>query len=94
MYGISWNIYDEFDNFVRRFEKTYSSIMTPLQVLEIKEEYEKLTVRERKLATLRFYTSCVSTYDVVGTSNFMCWFPLDVKTLKSLFFMNKVNKIK
>jgi len=85
IYGVCWNIYDSNEHLIRRFEKIYSVIMTPLQVLEVKCEYEKLSETEKPHIKVRFYMKCEATYDVVGTNSFMCWVPTDKNTLESLF---------
>jgi hypothetical protein len=85
IYGICWNIYDVEGNFIRRFEKTSQDIITTIEIMEIMEEYKKLTQMEKSVAKFRFYKSCESNYEGVGKNSFMCWFPVDKKFIETFF---------
>jgi hypothetical protein len=85
-YGICWNIYDTFDNLIRRYEKIYLEGMTPTDILEIKEDYEKLTDCEKKYAKFRYFAKCTTQYD---TTPFMCWIPIEKNKLEILFIIQK-----
>lgn len=84
VYGVCWDIYDESGKFIRRFEKIYCEKMNLQQILEVKEEYDKLNDDERKYATYNFYTNCTSSYDY-DSGSFMSWFLGSKESLEKLF---------
>jgi hypothetical protein len=85
-YGICWNINDMHGNLIRRYEKTYLHAMVPTDILEIKEDYEKLTEYEKEYAKFRYFAKCTTQYD---TKPFMCWIPIEKNILESLFIVQK-----
>jgi hypothetical protein len=87
-YGICWNIYDMFDNLIRRYEKTYLNAMASTDILEIKEDYEKLTDYEKKYAKFRYFAKC-TTQTQYDTRKFMCWIPIEKNKLEMLFIIQK-----
>jgi len=70
IYGICWNIYDSFENFIRRYEQVYSEPMNLEQIKEVIEEYNKLTAEEKCYTKMRFFTYCSKKYVDAG-DNFM-----------------------
>ena len=84
VYGVYWNIYDESDKLLTRFEKTYPEKMTLDQIQEIKVEYDKLTESDFTNIQFGFYTKCTTTFsDDMGT--FMSWFPGTKERIEELF---------
>ena len=93
IYGISWNIYDINENFIRRFEKTYSKKITLQQIEEIKEEYYKLNDIDLINIKIKIYTKCQTSYQIDFNKNnneFMCWFPFNKISLAELFIFKEI----
>ncbi len=88
VYGISWNIYNSCDdsNIIKRFEKSYDEKMNVENIIEIKEEFDKLTTTEKENTKFYVLTSCCSTYEVNSSSNFV-WYSFK-KTRLTNFFLN------
>lgn len=86
IYGVSWTIYYSLFDEKVKFERIFSvkTKMTAEQIQEIKEEYEKLSEYERRIANYRVYTSISDTY---GDSSqpYMSWWPGNKKMLEELF---------
>lgn len=93
VYGVCWNIYDESDELVTRFEKTYPGKMTLDQIQEVKVEHDKLTDNELKFIRYGFYTNCVCNYELEISNNsesFMSWFPGSTKLIEELFLKGDI----
>jgi len=89
IYGVSWNIYDKNDIFIKRFEKTYITKIDKQKINEIKKEYFKLNNNELKYAKFKIYTCCTSTYNINFNNEyttFMCWYPASKKDITNLFY--------
>ena len=84
IYGISIDLKNDKNNFSELFNKIYSEIMTAEQIQEAKLVYLSINEADKLNLSVRFYTSCTTTYDVYSTP-FMSWFPSDVVTLEKLF---------
>ena len=84
IYGISIDLKNDTNNFSELFNKIYSEIMTTEQIQEAKLVYLSINEADKLNLSVRFYTSCTTTYDVYSTP-FMSWFPSDVVTLEKLF---------
>lgn len=84
IYGISIDLKNDTNNFSELFNKIYSEIMTAEQIQEAKLVYLSINEADKLNLSVRFYTSCTTTYDVYSTP-FMSWFPSDVVTLEKLF---------
>jgi len=83
IYGI--NISLEVDSFFTDlYNKIYPTKMNSEQIQEAKAVYNKLTISEKNKLTIRFYTSCSSTYDE-SSAPFMSWFPGTIGELEKLF---------
>jgi uncharacterized protein (DUF2344 family) len=92
IYGISWNIYDIDDNFIKKFEKIYSKKITLQQIDEIKDEYYKLNDFELINIKVKIYTKCQTSYQTDfnrNNSEFMCWFPFSKISLVELFIFRE-----
>ena len=79
VYGVCFSLNEDII-----LEKKYEEIITPIQIQEIKEFYNKLTIEEKNIVIIRFYTACSSTYEL-ESSKFMTWFPSDKNLLEKLF---------
>jgi uncharacterized protein (DUF2344 family) len=87
IYGFSWYIYNEYGEFIKKFEKIYPERIGFLQIQEIKKEYYKLTRNQLNYAKFKIYTCCTTTYNLnfnneYGT--FMCWYPVSKKIVKNI----------
>jgi uncharacterized protein (DUF2344 family) len=94
IYGISWNIYDIDDNFIRKFEKIYSEKITLQQIEEIKEEYYKLNNFELINIKVKIFTKCSTSYQIDFNKNkreFMCWIPFSKISLAELFIFSETS---
>ena len=89
VYGVGWRLYDGETELVRHFEKTYPEKMTLEQIQEVKEQYDLLTYIEQNNITIRFFTSCSSTYDA-GSPPYMSWWPGDKLQLTKLFLKGDI----
>jgi uncharacterized protein (DUF2344 family) len=89
VYGVSWNIYDESDELITRFEKTFTEKMTLDQIQEIKVEYNKLTETVFTNIRFGFYTKCTSSYSN-DSGTFMSWFPGTKELIEELFLKGDI----
>jgi hypothetical protein len=86
VYGIGWELYDENDNFIKKFEKNYLHIMTFENINEIKGEFNKLTFYEKKYANFFVYTSYQCTYETNSSREYV---PYSINIFKlENFFTN------
>ena len=88
IYGVSWYIYNEYGDYIKKYEKIYFEKLNFLHIQEIKKEYYKLTRNELNHAKFKIYTYCTTTYNInfnneYGT--FMCWYPANKRDIKNLF---------
>jgi hypothetical protein len=83
IYGIVLSL--EVDSFFTDiYNKVYPTKMNCEQIQEAKAVYDKLTINEKYRLTIRFYTSCSSTYNE-SCVPFMSWFPGTIGELEKLF---------
>jgi hypothetical protein len=66
------------------FEKTNDTKLTFAQVQNVKGFYETLNVDEKHKIVIRFYMSCVSTYEPSQPGQTMCWWPANKDMLEQL----------
>ena len=59
--------------------------LTYAQVQDIKEFYNTLNVDKKNMVVIRFYMSCVSTYEPSQPGQGMCWWPANKDELEKLF---------
>ncbi len=70
VYGVSLSLHG-----TTIFEKTYDAKLTYAQVQNVKGFYETLNADEKDKVVIRFYMSCLSTYEPSQPSQGMCWWP-------------------
>ena len=80
VYGVSLSLHG-----TTIFEKTYDTKLTYAQVQNVKDFYETLNADEKDKIVIRFYMSCVSTYEPFQTGQGMCWWPTYKAELEQLF---------
>ena len=85
IYGIMWNICDEYNNVISTFEKKYDKIMTKENIQEIKREYHLLTEEQKKYISIHFFTMCTSTYEINQNQPFLYRCPANKQKLENLF---------
>jgi hypothetical protein len=64
------------------FEKIYDSKMNASQIREVEEFYDSL--KDKQELTIRFYTSCSTTY-ITEPNSSMTWLPGNKNLLLTLF---------
>jgi hypothetical protein len=67
------------------FEKTFEVVMDGFAIEIVKKEYNRLTNDEKNDLSIRFYTSCSSTYDT-NNNIFTMWIPSNKNTLEKFIF--------
>jgi hypothetical protein len=67
------------------FEKSFLVVMDGFAIEEVKKEYNSLSDEEKNDLSIRFYTSCSSTYDT-DNNIFMTWIPSNKNTLEKFIF--------
>lgn len=67
------------------FEKIYDTKLAYNQVQSVKEFYDKLNTDKKDMVVIRFYMSCVSTYEPSQPGECMCWWPVHKDELEKLF---------
>ena len=63
IYGIRWEIFDEFGDFLKEYEQNDIREMTPEDIRDIKTEYDKLTEHEKHHGKYYFLMGCQEALD-------------------------------
>ena len=87
VYGVGWIRYNDSDEITICFEKIFEDKMSILQIQEVKMAYDLIPEDQRNNMSIRFYTSCSSTYD---DGTFMTWFPGNTYSLKEFFLKGDI----
>ena len=87
VYGVSVYVIQDNGEIVVLFEYKYTIKMTTEQIAEIKKTYyDDLSVEERSIVRIKFYTSCTCTYDTsCANTTYTDWVPGNTDMLLALF---------
>ena len=83
IYGISLSVNENI-----LFEKKYNDKINFIQIKEVKEIYDKLSLEEKDKLLIQFYVSCVTTYNILDTEPFMSWIPGNKDLLEKMLDKN------
>ena len=87
VYGVSAYVIQDNGEITVLFEYKYTTKITTEQIDEIKKtHYDDLSVMERSIVRIQFYTSCSCTYDTsCANTTYMDWVPGTTDMLLALF---------
>ena len=73
------------------FKKIYNDKIDSVQIEEIKEIYNKLSLEEKDKLVIQFYLSFCTTYSISNTETFMSWVPSSKDLLEKMLdkYLNK-----